>query len=62
MYKSSFIRKAFIKARVAQLVEHRATNLKVLGLSPTVSKNFSFCILSLSTFDALLAGRLVIYK
>ena len=34
---------------LTQSVEHRATNLKVVGSSPTVSKNFSFCILSLST-------------
>ena len=46
--KSHFNRKAFIKARATQSVEYRATNLKVVGSSPTVSKNFSFCILSLS--------------
>ena len=39
----------FIKARVAQSGEHQAVYLKVVGSSPTVSKNFSFCILSLST-------------
>ena len=45
MYKSHFISIAFIKARVAQSDEHGATNVKVVGFSPTV--NFSCCILSL---------------
>ena len=40
-------RTAFIKARVARSVEHRTTNLKVVGSNPTVGKNFSFCLLSL---------------
>ena len=45
-----FYRIAFIKAREAQLGEHEATHLKVMGSSPTVSKIFfSFCILPLST-------------
>ena len=49
MYKGHFDRTAFIKARVAQSVEHHARILKALGSSPNVDKNFSFCILSLST-------------
>ena len=36
-------------ARVAQSVEHQTSNLRVVGSSPIVGKNFSFCILSLST-------------
>ena len=36
------------KARVFESVTHQARNLKVVGSSPTVVKNFSFCILSLS--------------
>ena len=40
-------------ARLAQLVEHQTSNLRVEGSSPAVDKNFSFCIMS------LLAGRLV---
>ena len=47
MYKGHLNSTAFITARVAQLVEH--INLKVVGSSPTVGKNFSLCILSLST-------------
>ena len=38
-----------IKSRVAHSVEHRTTNLKFVGSSLTVGKDFSFCILSLST-------------
>ena len=49
MYKDHSNRTAFIKARVAQSIEHRTKNLKVVGSSPTIVKNFSFCILSLST-------------
>ena len=45
--------------RLAQSVEHQTSNLRAVGSSPTVSKNFSFCILSLST---RLAGCLVPYK
>ena len=37
------------QARLAQSVEHQTSNLRVVGLSPTVGKNFSFCILSLLT-------------
>ena len=40
MFKGSFNRTAFIIARLAQSVDHRATNLKVLGSSPTLGKNF----------------------
>ena len=43
MYKSHFHRTAFIRAHVAQSVEHSTTNLKDVGSSLTVSKNFSFC-------------------
>ena len=49
MYKGYLKRTAFITARVVQLVEHQARNLKIVGSSPTVCKNFSFGILSLST-------------
>ena len=48
MYKGHLSRTVFIKAHVAQSVVHQTSNLKVVGLSPTVGKNFSFCILSLS--------------
>ena len=48
MFKGNFNKKAFIKTRLAQSEEHRATDLKVVSSSPIVSKNFSFCILSLS--------------
>ena len=37
------------QARLAQSIEHQTSNLRVVGSSPTVSKTFSFCILSLST-------------
>ena len=47
--KPYFNRTVFIKARVAQSVEHQARNLKCVGSSPTVGKNFSGYILSLST-------------
>ena len=40
---------AFIEARLAQLLEHPTSDLRAVGLSPTVNKSFSFCILSLST-------------
>ena len=36
------------QARLAHSVEHQTWNLRVVGSSPTVGKNFSFCILSLS--------------
>ena len=49
MYTGNLNRTSFIKACVAQSVEHQTSNLKVEVSSPTVSKNFSFCILSLST-------------
>ena len=67
MYKGHFKRAAFIKARVAQSVDHQARNLNVAGSSRTVGKNFVFCIntffmLYFIAFDALLAGRLVPYK
>ena len=37
------------QARLAQSVEHLTSKLRAVGSSPTVGKNFSFCILSLST-------------
>ena len=46
MYKGHSKRTAFITNRAAQSVEHQATHLK--DTSPTMCKNFSFCILSLS--------------
>ena len=54
MYKGHLNRAAFIKVRVAQSVEHQATNLKVVGSSRSAGKNFSFCIFI--AFDALLPG------
>ena len=36
------------QARLAQSIEHQTSDLRVVGSSPTVDKNFSFCILSLS--------------
>ena len=66
MSKGHFNKTAFIKARVAQSVQCQATNLKVVGSSPTVGKNFFlFRILSFPfsvAFDALRAVRLVPYK
>ena len=49
MYRGHLNNTAFNKVRVAQSVEHRTTDFTVVGLNPTISKNFSFCILSLST-------------
>ena len=49
MFKGNFNWTTFIIARLAQSLEQRATNLKAVGSSPSVGKNFSFCILSLST-------------
>ena len=49
MYKGHLNIAAFIKFRVAQSVEYQTSNRRVIGPSPTVGKNFSFCILSLST-------------
>ena len=37
------------QARQAQSVGHQTSNQRVVGSSPTVGKNFSFCFLSLST-------------
>ena len=37
------------QARLAQSVEHQTPNLRVVGSSPIVGKNFSFCIVSLLT-------------
>ena len=47
MYKRHFNRQDFIEARVAQLADHKARNLKVVGSIPNVGKIF-LCILSLS--------------
>ena len=48
MCKGHVKRTSFIKARVDNSVEYQARNLKVLVSSPTVDKNFSFCILTRS--------------
>ena len=40
---------SFQQTWLAQSVEHQTSNLRVVGSSPTVGKDFSFCILSLST-------------
>ena len=37
------------QARLAQSVEHQTSKLRVVSSSLGVGKNFSFCILSLST-------------
>ena len=37
------------EARLAQSREYQTSNLRVVGSSPTDGRNFSFCILSLST-------------
>ena len=37
------------QARLAQSVEHQTSDLRAVGSSPIVGKNFSFCILSLPT-------------
>ena len=44
-YKGHLNRTAFIESRVAQSVENRNSNLKVVGLSPIVGNifNFVFC-------------------
>ena len=59
MYKKHSNKTAFMKARVAQSVEHRVRNHKVVGSSPTVGKIHDLYFVA---FDALLAGRLVPYK
>ena len=60
MYKGHFNITAFNKARVAQSVEHRTNDFRVVGLNPTVGK--IFIILYFVAFDANLAGRLFQYK
>ena len=50
-YKRHFNNTAFIKARVAQSVEHQPTNRKFVGSSPTVGKNLYFV-----AFDTLSMG------
>ena len=37
------------QALLAQSVGHQISSLRVVGSIPTMGKNFSFCILSLST-------------
>ena len=49
-----------MKASVAKSVEHRTTNIKIVGSSPTLGNKFF--ILSFVAFDALLTDRLVPYK
>ena len=49
LYKDHLYSIAFIKVRIAQLVEHQTSHLRVVGSNPIVGKTFSFCILSLST-------------
>ena len=44
-------RNQFQQARLAQLVEHQTSDLRVVGSRPTMGKNFSFCILPLSKVD-----------
>ena len=51
MYKGHFNGPAFVKARVAQSVEHHATNFKVIGSSTTFGKNVLLSILSLLTLS-----------
>ena len=48
------------QARLAQSVEHHTWNLRVVGSSPTVDKEFF--ILYFVASDAPLAGRLVPFK
>ena len=47
MYSGYLSNPAFNKVRIAQSVEHQTTDIR--AVNPTVGKNFSFCILSLST-------------
>ena len=35
-------------ARLAQSVEHQTSNLRIVGSSPNMGKNFSFSLLSFS--------------
>ena len=49
MYKGNLNITAFKKVRAAQSVDHRTLDLRAVGSNSTVRKNFSFCILSLST-------------
>ena len=46
MYKGNLNITVLIKSRVAQSVQHRTINLKVVVLSPTVGGNCSFRILT----------------
>ena len=49
LYKGHLNNTDFILARLPKLVEHQTSHLRDVGSNPTVGKNFSFCILSLST-------------
>ena len=49
MLKGNFNMKAFIKARVAQSVEHQVGNLEVVVSSPTLCKHFFLFLFLLST-------------
>ena len=49
VYKGRLNNTAFNIVRVAQLVEHRTTDLRAVRSNTTVGKNFSFCILLLLT-------------
>ena len=53
------LKESFHQTRLAYLIEPLATNLKVVGSSSTVDKNFLFFIFR---FYALFAGRLIPYK
>ena len=53
---SKFNKTTFIKALLAQSVEHLATNLKVVGTSTTVSKNISFCFCRFRSESGRFAG------
>ena len=49
MYKGYINKTVFIKAQIAESVEHQTKSLKVVVSSPTLGKKFSFCIFVLST-------------
>ena len=42
VFKVNFNKTVIIKSRLAQLVEHQALSPEVVGLTPKVSKTFSF--------------------
>ena len=49
IFKSNLNETAIIKSRLAQWVEHRTTNLKVVSSSPTIGKKF-FLFFSLAPY------------